>query len=239
MAFDAVLTAGATTPRRWRRITVAVSVVLHAALLAVGVGNSLWRVDELPLPSVAVTLTGGAPPPPPPPPPAAKKKSTPRVRPKTVETPLSQPRENKETKPEPKEEKEAPEEKAEEGGVEGGVAGGVKGGVVGGVVGAPLGPANLTASIARAQLLIDPNTEPYKVTLPPALARGGGAFSAVVRVCVSAQGAVTDVKVLRGADPAIDPQIPVVLGRWRYRPYQEGGRPRPFCYLLRYEITAR
>ena len=238
MAFDAVLTAGATTPRRWRRITVAVSVVLHAALVVVGVGNSLWRVDELPLPSVAVTLTGGAPPPPPPPPPpAAKRKSTTRVRPKTVETPLSQPREHeKETKPEPQEEA---EEKPQEGGVEGGVAGGVKGGVVGGVVGAPLGPATLTAGVARAQLLIDPNAEAYKVKLPPALARGGGAFSAVVRVCVSAAGAVSDVKVLRGADPAIDPQIPVVLGRWRYRPYQENGRPRPFCYLLRYEITAR
>lgn len=239
MAFDAVLTAGATTPRRWRRITVAVSVLLHAALLAVGIGNSLWRVDELPLPSVAVTLMGGAPPPPPPPPPpAAKKKSTGRVRPKTIETPLSQPRE-KEAKPAEPESKEEPEEKAEEGGVEGGVAGGVKGGVVGGVVGAPAGPATLTANIARAQLLIDPNVEPYKVRLPPALARGDGAFSAVVRVCVSDQGTVSDVKVLRGADPAIDPQIPVVLGRWRYRPYQENGRPRPFCYLLRYEITAR
>lgn len=239
MAFDAVLTAGATTPRRWRRITVAVSVVLHAVLLAVGIANSLWRVEELPLPSVAVTLTGGAPPPPPPPPPpAAKKKSTGHVRPKPTET-LSQPREReKEAKPEPREE-EAKEEKAEEGGVEGGVAGGVKGGVVGGVVGAPAGPATLTANIARLQLLIDPNAEQYKVRLPPALARGGGAFAAVVRVCVSEQGSVSDVKVLRGADPAIDPQIPVVLGRWKYRPYQENGRPRPFCYLLRYEVTAR
>jgi len=119
------------------------------------------------------------------------------------------------------------------------VAGGVKGGVVGGVVGAPAGPATLAANIARLQLLIDPNAEQYKVRLPPALARGGGAFAAVVRVCVSEQGSVSDVKVLRGADPAIDPQIPVVLGRWKYRPYQENGRPRPFCYLLRYEVTAR
>lgn len=241
MAFDAVLTAGATTPQRWRRITVLVSVALHVVALAVGIGNSLWRVDELPLPSVAVTLTGGAPPPPPPPPPpAAKKRSTGKVRPKTVETPLSQPRE-KEAKPAPREEPEPEkeEEKAEEGGVEGGVAGGVKGGVVGGVVGAPASPAVLNANVARAQLLIDPNAEQYKVRLPPALARSGGEFAAVVRVCVSDQGAVTQVKVLRGADPAIDPQIPIVLGRWRYRPYQENGRPRPFCYLLRYEVTAR
>lgn len=242
MAFDSVLAADAAAPRRWRRITVAVSLALHVGLLAVGVAYSFWAVDELPLPSVAVTLAGGLPPPPPPPPPPpARRQSTGRVRPKAIETPLSQPREQ--TKPAPREEPEAKqeeqEEKEEEGGQEGGVAGGVKGGVVGGVVGAPLGPATLTANIARAQLLIDPNAEAYKVRLPPALARGADAFYAIVRVCVSDQGAVTDVRVLRGADPAIDPQIPTVLRRWRYRPYQENGRPRPFCYLLRYEITAR
>lgn len=241
MAFDSVLAADAAGPRRWRRITVAVSLILHVGLLAVGVAYSFWAVDELPLPAVAVTLAGGLPPPPPPPPPARRKSTTGRVRPKTVETPISQPRDQ--AKPAPREEPEAKEEekeeKEEEGGQEGGVEGGVKGGVVGGVLGAPLSPATLNANIARAQLLIDPNTEPYKVRLPPALARGADAFSAIVRVCVSDQGAVTDVRVLRGADPAIDPQIPTVLRRWRYRPYQENGRARPFCYLLRYEITAR
>jgi protein TonB len=239
MAFDAVLTTARPARGGWRRITVAVSVALHVVLLAVGLGYSLWRVDELPLPTVAVTLAGGLPPPPPPPPPAAKKHtSTGRVHPKVEPTPLQQPREQ-ENKPAPKEEPDETEDEPEDGAVEGGVAGGVKGGVVGGVVGAPATPAVLTANVARAQLLIDPNAEPYKVRLPPALARGGDVFNAIVRVCVSVEGTVSDVKVLRGADPAVDPQIPVVLRRWRYRPYQENGRPRPFCYLLRYEITAR
>jgi len=50
---------------------------------------------------------------------------------------------------------------------------------------------------------------------------------------------VTEVRILRGADPAIDPQIPTVLRRWKYRPYTIDGKPTPFCYMLRYEISAR
>jgi len=77
------------------------------------------------------------------------------------------------------------------------------------------------------------------VKLPLALARSGETYSALLRLCVSAEGSVTSVQVLKGAGAALDGQFPSVMGRWRYRPYQEGGRPRPFCYLLRYEITAR
>ena len=88
-------------------------------------------------------------------------------------------------------------------------------------------------------MLIDPNEEQYRVKLPPALERSGVTLYAIVRVCVSAQGAVTDVRVLKGAGPAIDPQIPSVLGRWRYRPFTLNGQPTPFCYPLRYEISAR
>jgi protein TonB len=136
-----------------------------------------------------------------------------------------------------------PEKQEEEGsGVEGGVKGGVQGGVVGGVVGAPVqntGPRMVTPQIGKGLLLIDPNEEQYRVKLPPALERSGVTLHAIVRVCVSAQGAVTDVRVLKGAGPAIDPQIPTVLGRWRYRPFTLNGQPTPFCYPLRYEISAR
>jgi periplasmic protein TonB len=127
------------------------------------------------------------------------------------------------------------------------VQGGVQGGVVGGVVGSPApppppkdtGPKMVSAQIARGQLLINPNSDPYRVKLPPALARGNATFVAVLRVCVSAQGNVTDVRIVRPAGPAIDPQIPLVLRRWRYRPLLMDGRPAPFCYMLRYEISAR
>ena len=50
MAFEAVLAPEAASPRRWRRVTVIVSVAAHVAALAVGVAYSFWYVDELPLP---------------------------------------------------------------------------------------------------------------------------------------------------------------------------------------------
>ena len=239
MAFEAVLAPDAASPKRWRRVTVIVSVAAHVAALAVGVAYSFWYVDELPLPAVTVTLAGAPPPPPPPP----ARRSSGKVRPKTIETPkpqLVQPKEH----PKPAEEKPAPDEKDDPHGQEGGEKGGVAGGVQGGVVGAPVPatPKMLGAKVAHLQLLINPNVDPYKVQLPPALERltnSGAQVSAIVRVCVSAQGDVTEVKVLRGADPAIDPQIPVVLRRWRYRPYQVDGRAEPFCYNFRYEVTQR
>src|SRR3954451_19361740 len=242
MAFEAVLGARPTYAR-WRRVTVGVSIAAHVVALAVGVAYSFWTIEDLPMPAVAVTLVGGAPPPPPPPPPA-KRHSTGKVRPH-VEKPhtLVQPKDPKEApkeKPEPEKED---DDDAKDDGQEGGVKGGVAGGVVGGVVGAPVpkdtGPKMVSPQIARQQLLIDPNAEAYKVTLPPPLVRTGMTFSAVVRICVSAQGSVSEVKLLRGADPAIDPQIPAVLGRWRYRPYTIDGHPVPFCYTIRYDVSAR
>jgi protein TonB len=243
MAFESVLSRERRRPQRWRRAALLASLVIHGGVLAVGVVYSFWRVEDLPLPSVSVTLAAGPPPPPPPPPAARRSSSTPKTRPSQPkpET-LVQPDQRPKEPPKPQEETKE-EDGAEVGGVEGGVKGGVQGGVVGGVLGAPLpkdtGPRMISPQIAKGQLLIDPNDERYRVSLPPALARAGMRFAALLRLCVSAQGTVTEVRILRGADPAIDPQIPTVLGRWRYRPYQIDGRPVPFCYLLRYEISSR
>lgn len=220
------------------------SLGVHVALLAVGLAYSLWQVDELPLPAVTVTLAS-IPPPPPPPPPAHRSGS---IKPKTKPTQpkpetLVQPREQPKEQPKPKEEAEEEEEGAQQGGVQGGVKGGVQGGVVGGVVGAPLakdtGPRLLTPQIAKGLLLIDPNDERYRVRLPPALVRAGVTVTAVVYVCVSVQGTVSGVRVVKGAGPAIDPQLPAVIGRWRYRPLLIDGRPTPFCYHLAYEYSER
>jgi protein TonB len=219
------------------------SLLVHLAALAVALGYSVWQVDELPMPAVSVTLAGSAPPPPPPPPPARRHStSKPRTKP-TQPRPdtLVQPHETPKETPKPEEPEE--EDGADKGGVEGGVKGGVQGGVVGGVVGAPVvkdaGPRLLAPQVARGLLLIDPADERYRVSLPPALERAGATVSAIVRVCVSAQGAVTEVRVMRGAGPAVDAQIPTVLGRWRYRPLTIDGKPTPFCYPLRYEISSR
>ena len=245
MAFEGILDldrgAGYTRPSRFRRIMLTVSLAVHAAALIVGVAWSFWQVDELSMPQVAVTLTAtAAPPPPPPPPPASHHSSTkPKTKPvHKIET-LVQPQER--PKEQPKEE-EKDDEPDQPGGVEGGVKGGVQGGVVGGVVGAPAtndGPKILPPQVGRQLLLIDPNEERYRVKLPDALARANAHVKVVVKVCVSAQGTVTDTKILKGAGPAIDAQLPVVLRTWRYKPYTLDGKPTPFCFPLLYEISER
>jgi hypothetical protein len=95
----------------------------------------------------------------------------------------------------------------------------------------------ISGRLAKAQLVIDANADEYRVKLPPSLARAEMKLSAVVKMCVAADGRVADVKLLRSADPAVDAQIPAVLGKWRYRPLMLDGRAVPFCYVLQYEIA--
>jgi TonB family protein len=93
--------------------------------------------------------------------------------------------------------------------------------------------------VARGLLAVDPNADEYRVKLPPSLARAGMKLAAVVRICVSPQGTVSDVRLLKSADPMVDAQIPEVLHTWRYRPYLVDGQPAPFCYVQQYEIAPR
>jgi protein TonB len=252
MAFEAILSEQRAKPKGWRRVTFVVSIALHVAALVAGLVHSLWQVDEMPMPSLQVMLADAPPPPPPPPPPAAKKahESKPKTRPvepKTQE--LVVPKDTPKEQPKPEAEETADgADNSQPGGVQGGVVGGVQGGVVGGVVGSPAppppppkpsGPKLVSAKLGRGQLLIDPNDERYRVKLPPPLARSGETYVAMLKVCVSAQGAVTSVQLMKSATPAIDGQFPSVIGRWRYRPLIADGAPTPFCYPLRYEVSGR
>lgn len=101
----------------------------------------------------------------------------------------------------------------------------------------PAAPRVLPSKVAHGLLRINPNSDAYRVRPPGALDRSGQAFRATVKICVGADGGVSNVSVLRSAGPAIDSQIPAVLSRWRYRPFLDAGRPTPFCYTLAYEIS--
>jgi periplasmic protein TonB len=251
MAFEAILSNQRARPKGWQRTTLVVSVVLHAAALVAGIVHSIWQVEEMPMPSLEVMLAEAPPPPPPPPPPAAKKASDSRPKTRPLEPKpqdLVVPRETPKDEPKPEESSSEAQDDGQPGGVAGGVVGGVAGGVVGGVVGAPAppppppkpaGPKMLSAKLGRGQLLIDPNDERYRVKLPPPLARSGETYVAMLKVCVSAQGSVTSVQLMKSATPAIDGQFPSVIGRWRYRPLVSDGVPTPFCYPLRYEVSGR
>src|SRR3954463_16048759 len=86
MAFEAILQQQQAKPQRWRRATLIASVVLHVVALSAALVHSVWLVEEMPMPSLQVTLTAAVPPPPPPPPPAARKASSySRPKPRRVE----------------------------------------------------------------------------------------------------------------------------------------------------------
>jgi protein TonB len=251
MAFEAILQQQQARPQRWRRATLLLSVVAHGAALSAALVHSVWQVEEMPMPSLQVTLTAAVPPPPPPPPPAARKaasESRPKTRPvEPKPQELVVPKDTPKEHPKPEAATEASLDPGAADGQVGGQIGGVPGGVVGGVPGAPppppppkpTGPKIVSASVGRGQLLIDPNSERYRVKLPLALARSGETYVALLRLCVSAEGGVTSVQVLKGAGAALDGQFPSVMGRWRYRPLMADGVPTPFCYLLRYEVSGR
>jgi TonB family protein len=238
MAFEAILSKTPAAPRSWRRITITASLAAHGAALMIGAVHSLWQVEEMPLPSMEVTLTSMEPPPPPPPPPAKK---TPRKKHHKVRHQAT-PDPKQVVKPQDEQKKEEPEpEESDDNGVEGGVVGGIVGGTA-----QPESkrkknkrskPKIVSARIARGQLAINPNSPRYRVSLPPALARTGEVYTALVLVCVSAKGSVTGVRVLKGAGPALDPQFPTVMRRWRYKPLMIDGRPTPFCYRVNYRVS--
>src|ERR1700754_2708552 len=90
MAFEAILQQQQAKPKRWRRATLISSVALHVVALSAALVHSVWQVEEMPMPSLQVTLTAAVPPPPPPPPPAAAKspsESRPKTRPVEAKTP--------------------------------------------------------------------------------------------------------------------------------------------------------
>jgi protein TonB len=227
MAFEQFLHQDKGKPKSWRRVTYTFSMALHGALLVVGAVYSFWNVDELTPPNVTVTFLTATPPPPPPPPPPKKKKAV------TVKRPVEivQPRPDQIVQPK----ETPPPEEEEDDGVEGGVEGGVPGGVVGSVGD---GPKMVAPNIGSGQLAVNVQQDPYKPRMPPALNRAGNTIWGMFKVCVTAQGTVQDVKVIKGADPLADNEWMAKIRTWRYKPYSINGRPVPFCYPLRLTVTA-
>src|SRR5947209_8451730 len=56
-----------------KAVTLPVSIGIHALVIGIALGASLWFVEDVPEPPIPVTFYAAAPPPPPPPPAAAPK----------------------------------------------------------------------------------------------------------------------------------------------------------------------
>jgi protein TonB len=231
MAFDAFLHQDKAKPKKLLRVALTAAVVLHAGLVTAGGIHSFWHVDELSPANVPVTFLAGTPPPPPPPPPPKKKKSNPTPKPTTI----VQPKANAIVQPKEKEEPEE-EDEGEEGGVEGGVAGGVVGAVPTQTESAKF----LPPSIGKGQLISDMvNDARYRPHLPAALNRAGMVVWGLFKLCVTAQGSVQNVQVLKSADPLVDKDWVALLKTLQHRPYSIGGRPVPYCYPMRLEVRSQ
>jgi protein TonB len=257
MAFEAFLEEGDPRPRRRRRLTYAVSLAVHAALLAGGVAYSFWHVEEITPPTVRVTFMAAAPPPPapPPPPPAgggadpAKTKTPPRKVKTTLTTlvqPALHPPKKEDPKPEPNDDD---PDQAFAGGTKGGTQGGTIGGTVGGTVGGtiggtvggtvggtapkPAGPRKLAPQIGA--LYKESGDDP---DFPALLRRSGMFYVVIANICVSKTGSVDSVSILQGADSLLDANVVSAVKKWRYRPLLADNNAVPFCYFGRFEFKA-
>jgi TonB family protein len=97
-------------------------------------------------------------------------------------------------------------------------------------------PVMLSPAQGSGYLAIDPSIDPYKPHLPLKLPPGRHEW-ALLKVCVSAQGTVTDVKILKPANmPGADAAMQKAVLFWRYRPYLRDGKAVPFCLPVRLEV---
>jgi periplasmic protein TonB len=252
VAFDAFRAESQPRPRRGR-ITAALSIAFHGALLAAGVAYSFWHVDELTPPMVKVTFLSAAPPPPPPPPPAggggaARKKMVAKPKTPTKVPDIVQPRETPEERPQ--ETKATTGGPGERGGVKGGVVGGTIGGTVGGTIGGSIGGTKggviggTIGGTGPARKFLPPNMGALQKEsgempgLPVQLNRAGASYVVSAKICVARTGTVDSVTVMQHADSLLDDNVVRAVKGWRYRPLMADNIAVPFCYFGRFEFTS-
>jgi outer membrane biosynthesis protein TonB len=233
MSFETFLTQQQARPKKGRRLTYAMSLLLHGVALSLAAAVSYWHVEELSPPNIPLFISGGPLVPPPPP------KGSPEPRRRRRPTTVAQPRSKQTLQPQ---EAPEPEETDDRPGVRNGDEAGHPEGINPGNPPADPPPPPevfIPPKVATGRLAIDPNDDRYAARLPAAMARVGASLWALVKICVHPDGMVNEVKIIRGADPTVDPLIVAAIQRWRYHPYTVDGRPVPFCTNVRYEISTR
>jgi protein TonB len=253
--FDNLLDSSTRRNRKGRRkLTLPVSIAVHAVILTAVIVVPYLRYNELPEPALGTVHAffiepAGGPPPPPPPPAAAPKApvAAPKIsKPKPVvqETPkfvapIDVPKEV------PKDEgisaasvaDAAPAAGAgggEPGGVEGGVPGGVAGGVPGGIVGGVIGgvvkeeappPPPPDKPVRVGGQIKAPKKMRDSAPVYPDVAKQARVEGVVILECViSPEGRVEGVKVLRGS-PLLDDAAVTAVKNWVYSPTLLNGVP--------------
>jgi periplasmic protein TonB len=237
--FHSLVLSEPTSLAKGRGLTLAVSMGLHAILLAATVlVPILFFEDILPAPDKVVRAFFVAapevapPPPPPPPPPAAG------VRPKVKAPAVPRPEiESRFVAPVQIPERVVPDEGIDlgvEGGVPGGVEGGVPGGVVGGVVG---GLPTAAPPPAPAVVRIGGNIKAPKLVhsvqpvYPQVALHARLSGFVIVEAQVGVDGRVQSVRVVQSA-ALFDEAAVEAVKQWRYVPLLLNGAPTPFILTV-------
>ena len=194
------------------------------------------RLPEIPTMMAFVAAPPSPPLPPPPPAPAKPKQAAPKAEAVKSESQFVTPLE------EPARISELPDDENLGPGVPGGVEGGVAGGVVGGIVGglpeappppppspppAPKAPVRIGGQIKQPQLVkrVEPD---YPALAVKAHIQG----IVILEATVGEDGDVTEVRLLRSANPLIDREAEIALKQWRYSPLVLNGTRVPFVLTV-------
>jgi len=255
---------GRMPDRGARRVTIVVSVLVHALAALGAIAYSFWHIEEVTPARVSVTFVSAAalpPPPPPPPPPlggeaapATPKRRTP-IRPKVetvrvpetpkptpvIEAPKVPVIEIPKTAPTPEPSGRAGDAAGSPngvaGGVKGGVAGGVKGGVAGGTTGGTIG-APVPPKFLAPQMSAQQKLSGADPDFPAFLRRAGANYLVLAKICVGVSGAVETVTLQKRAEPTLDGNVMSTVKSWRFKPLTANGTPVPFCYFGRFEFKS-
>jgi hypothetical protein len=104
----------------------------------------------------------------------------------------------------------------------------------------PPAPSDGPVTIKSGKRLTELGQPAVTPSLPTPLNRGGVTVWGMYRVCVSAAGEVTSVRVDRSALPGgLDAEWIAKMERWRYQPYEVNGRPVPFCSPVRLQVQGK
>jgi protein TonB len=219
-------------------LPILMSTFAQATLIGVIVALPiLFVTDRLPEVPTMMAFVAAAPAPPPPPPPAAPKPKQQAPKPAAVpaQSPLAVPLE------EPSEITPLPDDENlgdVVGGVEGGIPGGVVGGVVGGLPEAPPPPPPPPPSAPRTPVRIGgqiKQPELIKRVEPeyPGLAVKAHIQGIVIlEATVNENGDVTEIRILRSANPLLDRAAESAVKQWRYSPVVLNGTRVPFILTV-------
>ncbi|HJN45468.1 MAG: hypothetical protein CL477_16275 [Acidobacteria bacterium] len=217
--------------RKW--YTVPVSILTHAAVLAVVLIVPLMAADVLPATPTMLSFVAPPPPPPAPPPPPppsrpAEAQATPIALVDQTAAPIVAPRAIV----------------AETGfdltkveGIEGGVSGGVVAGVVGGVLTSPPPPPALDEPLVVGGAITRPERTRSVEPVYPRVAQAARVSGVVIlEAVIGPDGRVRDVRVLRSA-PLLDRAAIAAVRQWEYTPTLLNGVPVPVVMTVTVTFT--